>query len=259
VTAPEISRPDAFLAISRRVITLIEAVQNLAWQILEKAAEERQAEERDSTVVGVAFHWDDAARALAEAKAALAVPVLQASALSPVLQGLSDQILQAERQVPPPGEWYFLPIGLQEAAEEALFEVADLERWLERMAVAVFGHWGMHWWKAALDAAPAKVFSGVEHCDMLDADALVSMLLTPELTEREQEWERVLQEAHRWVYEQVMAGVKYGNIVQELKAKPTRWPRYSSIPGIKGVARKYAKDHGPPVPELRKPGRPPGS
>ena len=154
--------------------------------------------------------------------------------------------------------------GFRDANTRLLAEVVDvLEQCIQelgemchRWAVAVFGDWGAHWFRIAA--------FGDFHRDHVDEFSLIRLspaeILTrldkPDKSQVEQGWEDATDARDRWIYEQVMTGVKYEQIIIELRSKPVKWQRIGSKQGIRLNADRYAKKFSRPAPMLRRPGRP---
>jgi len=81
-------------------------------------------------------------------------------------------------------------------------------------------------------------------------------MLSSPVDESDEDWMKTKRDRDCWIYNQVMAGVKYAQIISELKSKPIRWSRIGSKMGIKKAAEKYAEDNNLPKPKPRPPGRP---
>jgi len=145
--------------------------------------------------------------------------------------------------------------GLEYAVMDLENAVAALEDYCDRQAVAAFGLWGWHWFKTAttggfsLDSIGTRVPS-------VGAKDVIRTMDAPEQTESEQEWKAAIEARDRWIYEQIMANIKFPEIIRELKTKPAKWQRISSVPGIKKAANRYAERHELPIPPQRRGGRP---
>jgi hypothetical protein len=149
------------------------------------------------------------------------------------------------------------PRALAEVVEVLGLAVQELDELCYRWALATFGVWGAHWFAIA---ATGQFSLDLEQWPEVEVPTakLLDLVRKPSEGETEQEWAVATQARNQWIYEQVMAGVKYTRIISDLKAMPAKWQRISSIPGIKAVARRYAKQHSLPLPKPRQPGRPAG-
>lgn len=122
--------------------------------------------------------------------------------------------------------------------------------------VSAFGQWGAHW----LTMVPYETLKDLaKRFEALPREEIIGALLGPPSDDSDEAWQRVSEECRQWIYEQVMAGVKYDKIKKALKEKPTKWPPYTTRQGLKAAAMKYALEHELPLPRPRPPGRPRGS
>jgi len=178
---------------------------------------------------------------------------------SQVFADLRDEIFRIWYALPHPDEEYGGHFDrLDEAIDALRMLVCALDQLCYRWAIAAFGAWGGYWFMTAVsDKFRLDKFyrwSTIE----LPTEEIVALIKQPLTGESEQEMVDAADECDRWIYDQVMAGKKYPRIIKELKAKPVKWRRISSIPGIKAIARRYAERNSLPIPAVRQPGRPAG-
>lgn len=85
------------------------------------------------------------------------------------------------------------------------------------------------------------------------ADAIQQFLLPANAID---EFAKDTREAgNRWIYEQVMQGETYPDIIAELKGKPIKWPAIDTPSGIRLAAFRFAERHQLPEPPKRQQGR----
>jgi len=71
-------------------------------------------------------------------------------------------------------------------------------------------------------------------------------------------WDETTEARNRWIYDQVMSGLTYPRIREQLVtlSEERRWDLIDSDNGIRQVASRYASVHHLPSPPPRKKGRP---
>ena len=149
--------------------------------------------------------------------------------------------------------------GCADALREVVTALPLLEQFVRRCAVRVFGRWGLYWFEIATESPNGRTHFQAPPETRAECEKLARILLAVPLSESDQEWADGIAERDTWIYEQVVAGVKYRTILRELRTKPPKWGPPSTIPGIKKIAKQYAIRNGLPLPEPRLPGRPRGS
>lgn len=255
-----LSRYEAFVAIFSHVTVAINSAVKLAQHIEDSATwalhycrGTGEEPELDNT-------WPDVAPLLAEAKAAVNNPALaeiEEGCCGESLCDLRVAVSYIEAGLPEPGASGGYVRYLAEAVDHIVDSAGKLKEYREKLGIAIFGVWGNYWFSVAADNLPSDlVFWDVENEGR-------SLSQLRQLAEQPEEYESdltvALDDRNRWLYEQAMAGVVWPEIIKRLKAKPSRWPRISSVPGVKDAVYAYARSHGLPEPPPRSPGRPKGS
>ncbi len=241
-----------------RVKAVVLAAQELAQQVYGPASDFFDLDERTDSLA--MYDWRTTFEALDPMVAVLrrseiAVLSVQHNGWD-CMEQIRDAVKHVEESLPERGSLGSTSHTLVEAAEDLFIFSQELDEYLYRKAIAVFGVWGAHWFRFSAENLPV---------DLLLSESLPHNVPTPELfrllntTGEETNLDRAIEARSQWIYEQVMAGVKYPDIIAELRKKPVAWGLISTVPGIKGAACAYAKRHVLPMPERRRPGRPPGT
>ena len=252
-------RQDAFLEVYRAVREVIDGATLLSEQ-LETDPDAQyafSAERAGADYFYQDLNWDHVRPSLARLKEAIHEELIRALD-NETVDDIKCALHHAEEALPFPGQLGGNPRILAEVVNHLEWAVEALNEFCQQWATSVFGVWGAYWF----DVAANSRFP-LDHTDYwprieLPPAEVLSLMTKPEDDETGQEWADAAEARNQWIYEQVMAGVKYNQIIAGLKGRPTKWQRISSIPGIKAVAAKYAKQHGLPEPKPRPPGRPPG-
>jgi hypothetical protein len=282
-----VSREDAFLQVYRAIRKVIDGATFLAEQ-LESDPEAHYAFSAERADVGYGCldsNWDHVWPAVDALGDAIQQDLIQEAIQQERIQALDNETIggtlgeiqcvfsHAEEFLPLPGQRGGDPRGLAEVVDRLEMAVATLEDLCDRQAIAVFGPWGGHWFTIAAkgkfslndfdnDNWPKAELSAKELLAAMDKppdDATKQELEDPD-DATEQESEGPIELRNAWIYKQVMDGIRYPEIIKELKSKPMdwKWQPISNAPGISGAAKGYAKRHDLQPPERRKPGRPAG-
>ena len=249
------------MLVYRAVRRLMDAVSGLVEQ-LEADPEARRIfnDERGGAGYSNVFemNWDHVFPRIIEVEIGLQDGIVQSLGADPIAS-IEEALRYTKEALPSPGSLGGDPRVLAEAVDHFSWAVGDLDDYCDRQAISVFGHWGWYWFKTAA----TKRFSLDDFADPntvgLGPGDIIGRMCAPAEEDSPQKWTEVREARNRWVYEQVMANVKYPTIINNLKSQPVTWQRISTVQGIKGVARRYAKVHNLPEPDARLPGRPTGT
>lgn len=139
-----------------------------------------------------------------------------------------------------------------------------LEETIDDMAAEAFGFCASLIFQCAREVDAIDVDEIIEYgVDVwpVYASQVIEAWTTRELTQGDCDAAVAIYARNKWIYEQVMAGVKYSDIIRGLKASASenKWRLISTTPGLKAAAMRHAERHDLPKPPLRPPGRPSGS
>lgn len=259
VESHHVSREDAFLHVYQAVRRLMDSVTALAEQ-LEADPEALwcfDAERAGAEYCDCELNFDHAfcqVEALEEALADDLIAALNVEAVAPIAEALR----YTKEALPLPGQLGGDFRILAEAVDRLRWAVDDLNDYCYQHAIGIFGLWGGYWFMTAALHQSSFEFFGDDTVSQLPVEEVVALLSKPPTDESETAWAEATEARNRWIYQQVMAGVKYPAIIRDLESKPIKWQRVSTSQGIKSIARKYADSHGLPRPIVRAPGRPGG-
>ena len=257
-----IPKQDAFLIVCRQVKEVIDCAERLCGQIaaaagwfLDDCRDDKNPELSDVNVAYL-FDFGDVIPAFARLAYVLRNPLFPALQLD-ALELVSDALKDIGNCLPRFGKWWGADDSLAEAQDFLLIGIQELQEFCDVQAVAAFGQWGAHWFWVAAEHGPKDAVFGPQAESNVEIDAVVTALRKPGgEAEDTGEWEEAIRARNKWIYEQVMAGVKYPVIIERLKAKPTKWQRIGTIQGIRSAARTYAIRNNLPKPPRRRRGRP---
>lgn len=257
-----LSKHQAFLHLFSACAGLLDSISSLCDAISDASFIEAHVSKDETYVI---HDWQETSEALEQLQSALQNPLIQELG-EEVIKKVADAAVQVKTG---------LPLEYKGEAESgtflgmyALYHIQpELEERLYNMAVETFGHWGAFWFNVAVTNPDLRSREQLACMSFLEADPSPSDLTSDEIihawrsspvTESEELHGRAIDERNRWIYDQVMAGVKFPAIIKDLEKKPFGWTRISSVPGIKSAAEKFAERHNLPRPKKRSPGRPAG-
>lgn len=256
-----LSRHEAFLVIFDRVKGVVRSVVDLAQQIEGPASGFVDVERTSDGTCVCFFDYADALQSFDRTVEQLHRPEIASLEVRHDGWDCMVEIRQAVSRIgeslPKRGSDLADHDTLLEAALDLFLFSQILNEYLDASAVGVFGIWGAHWFGLAAENLPTDLVLGASPSRDVPTTELFKRLNSPETDETDST--EAIEARNRWVYEQVMAGVKYDDIIASLREKPRNWQRITTVPGIKGRARAYARTNRLPLPPPRKPGRPRGT
>jgi len=157
--------------------------------------------------------------------------------------------------LPQPSQKGGNPRVLAEVVDRLHGSIQDLNDVVYRWAIGAFGQAGGYWFYNAASCNPelvSKFETSLSPSDevelVVDLDAETKAFVDHQMELRDE-----------YIYNQVMEGIKYKDIIDGLRDNPEGWRPINSIAGVKKAAQRHAENNSLPPPQPRSGGRPKNS